>query len=505
MALTLSFDDLGSWDDLDIVSPVTEDEEVQDPRTIDPRTTPPDIVEIDKSVAELEAELARLKLKKAQILASQALIVRLPPELLSRIFEFGVHENTNLLPIILLVCHYWRDTALGTPSLWTYIILDSQWGLGRTPAFLRKLRACLGRSQTCKLLVNIDLGYIDNEEMHDIMTELRPHLARCFSFRVSAPCWDSLPLLREHISSLGPSLEELHIRISATDLQETTPYCTLLAQACPRLKTVILEHIPLICTRVQLPTLQRLYLMRDQQYRRSANRRFSVVFQELLTMLTSTPELDELRLQSVVFTLNGDEDIFQGTPVLTTIPSLRVLSFNLVDSINISLFLDSTSLPALTRLSVNMEPSAEENIHWLSRISLASPTRFSALRQLELRTCNIDGPALVPFVRALHQLPQLTALSLSSPRLGFLGGQIFDLLAAGPATTGIWLLPQLQALCVHQCMDVTGHELLRVVCARHQSGSDVTPILYLKISQCDSFDPDVLEQLNNVVDTVRVL
>lgn len=34
MALTLSFDDLGSWDDLDIVSPVTEDEEVQDPRTM---------------------------------------------------------------------------------------------------------------------------------------------------------------------------------------------------------------------------------------------------------------------------------------------------------------------------------------------------------------------------------------------------------------------------------------------------------------------------------------
>ncbi|KAH9946858.1 hypothetical protein B0H21DRAFT_877003 [Amylocystis lapponica] len=449
-----SFDDLGIWDDLDEVS-ILDEEEPLDLRT--------DVVEIDKSLANLEAELTRLRLRRAHILASQNLIGLVPPEILAHIFELGVHEDLKLLSVISLVSRHWHDLALTTPSLWTYIVLDNQWGLGRTAVFMRKMRVCLQRSHTCKLLVDLDISYVESEELHNIMVELQPHLSRCFSFRVSAPCWDLLPPLRDHLRGLGPSLEEVHLRINASDIQEMTPFCTLLAQSCPFLKMVILENLPLICVRVELLALQQLHLMRDQQTRRSVNRRFPILFRELLHTVVTTPALEELRFHSI------------RTPVLTMIPSLRMLSFNLVDSPNISLFLDSTSLPSLTRLS------------------------------LDLRTCHIDGAALVPFVRALHDLPQLTALSLSSPRLGFLGGQIFDLLAAGPATTGVWILPRLQALCIQHCVDVTGHELLRVVCARRgPSVPDADDIRYLKFVQCDALDPDALDQLKAVVDTVRV-
>ncbi|GBE83762.1 hypothetical protein BKA93DRAFT_493351 [Sparassis latifolia] len=504
----LSFEDLGVWDDLldDGVSSAGSDEEFPDPRSIDPRITPPDVVEIDRCLAELEAELARLRMKKAHILASRALIYRLPAEIMSRIFEFGVHDVPELLTVLSLVCRHWRELALATPSLWTYIILKSPWNI---PSFVCKLRVFLARAQMCKLLIDIDQNYLDFEELQEVMVELRPHFARCFSFRLSSPSWDFVSSMREYLADLGPSLEMLHLRIHGSNLLESMPYRTLLAPECSRLKSIVLEHIPLACIyQCHFSALRRLYLMRDLQYRdrRGHNGRFGIFFKDLVTTLRATPTIEEVRFQSVAFLVEGNEEVFQSDPAVTIIPSLRVLSFYLVDSPNIALFLESTSLPALTRLSVNMEPSSDENMHWLSCMSSALRSRSPSLRQLDLRACNIDGTALVSFVRALHQLPQLTALSLSSPRLGPLSMQFFELLAAGPATTGAWILPQLRALCVQQCGEITGHELLRVVRARRDTAiSDANGICFLKIAHCEGLDEEVLEQLRSVVHTVRVI
>src|SRR5260370_16668918 len=100
-------------------------------------------------------------------------------------------------------------------------------------------------------------------------------------------------------------------------------------------------------------------------------------------------------------------------------------------------------------------------------MSMGSPTRFPLLRPLDLRSCNIDGVGLVPFVRALHELPNLTALGLSSPPSGVLGPRLFEVLATAPeandaGVAGRWLLPRLQALSVQNCPDISAHELLHV-------------------------------------------
>jgi hypothetical protein len=179
-----------------------------------------------------------------------------------------------------------------------------------------------------------------------------------------------------------------------------------------------------------------------------------------------------------------------------------------------------------------MEPNNEETTHWLSRLSAPSPIspfelRFPDLRHLDLRACNIDGPALFPFIRALHGLPHLTALALSSPPSGTLGAKLFDLLSSpspspSPISSsvhtspindsssssltnppaGVWVLPNLYALCVQNCRDISGHELYRLVNARRNHTHEVKAIRYLRISQCYSMDAEVVDMLKTLVDAV---
>lgn len=471
--------------------------------TSDPRTKTPDLAAVDKAIDNLETDLALLKLKRSHLLAERALIGRIPPEILSDIFEHGVYDDVRLLPTLSLVSRHWRNISLATPSLWTYIMLDEDWGYGRPAHFMRKIRMHIERSQACKLFVELDAHFIESlTDLRHIMSLLQPHLHRCFWFYISVPDWEWMAAAREYVQNLGPALETLEICIDLTDDDQFRPF-TLLHQPCPHLYSIVLEHAPLLCVDVDLPSLKRLHIIPDQRYRTQP---IGVSFKELLAKLTVIPTLRELRVQSSVFLLDGTEDVLAGSPVPTTLSSLTTLSFNLVESTNISLFLESTYLPALSRLCVQMESTPRENMHWLLRISHATPTRFPALRYLDLRACSIDGPGLASFVRALQQLPQLTGLALSSPPSGSLGQKIFDLLATGPATRGAWLLPRLQGLCVQFCRDLTGHELLRVVRARNTvSDPEVEDIKYLRIEWCYSLDPDALEQLMALVETVRTM
>jgi len=317
---------------------------------------------------------------------------------------------------------------------------------------------------------------------------------------------------------LGPALEDLYLRFDPSESEEQTPF-VLLSQPCPRLSSITLEHAPLVCIRTELPSLRCLYLIREQRY--ASSTRIGLSFKEFLDLLNSTPTLEELRIQSALFLLESSDFVFRSLTVPTVFPNLKLLSFHYVDSNNLAVFLESGHFPALRRLSVQMDASNDENTQWLVRMSMDSATRFPVLRQLDLRSCNIDGVGLVPFVRALHQLPHLTALGLSSPPSGVLGPRLFEVLAMSPdggvvstaggdvggsgsGAGGQWLLPRLQALCVQNCRDISGHELLQVARARNAGGPAVSPIRYIKVSQCYGLDPDTHEQLCRAVATVRM-
>jgi hypothetical protein len=523
-----SFDDLATWEEsvshvpVIVVDPLDDSEDPVEPPSVyvvllsahyvsslgscsDPRPPLPGVKEIEENIHSLQSQLEALQTRKLHMLARNALINRIPSELLARIFELGVHESSDLLPVLSLVSQLWRSIVLSTPSLWSYIRLLSY---SRSSSFLRKLRVHLERSQDCKFLLDIDCRYLDvANELSQIMIELDPHLHRCFSFRMSVPDWPSMEIVRNLSQKLGPSLEELYLRFDPSDSEDQIPF-VLLSQPCPRLSSITLEHAPLICIRTDLPSLRCLYLIREQRY--ASSTRIGLSFKEFLDVLKSTPTLEELRIQSALFLLDGSDFVFQSSPVAPVFPNLKLLSFHYVESNNLALFLESGHFPSLRRLSVQMDASNDENTQWLVRMSTDSAMRFPVLRQLDLRSCNIDGVGLVPFVRALHQLPDLTALGLSSPPSGVLGPRLFEVLATAPDAiegggTGQWLLPRLQALCVQNCRDISGHELLEVARARNAGGASVSPIRYIKISQCYGLDPETHEQLCRAVTTVRVV
>ncbi|KAF8504422.1 hypothetical protein F5888DRAFT_1655651 [Russula emetica] len=497
-----SFDDLATWEDsvshampVIVVDPLEESEDPVDPPSIDPRPPLQEVIEIEENVHSLRSQLEALQTRKLNLLAGNALINRIPPELLSRVFELGVYESKDLLPVLSLVSQLWRSIVLSTPSLWSYIRLDNTISYSRSTSFLRKLKVHLERSQDCKFLLDVDCRYLDvASELSQIMTELDPHLDRCFSFRMSVPDWQSMEMVRNMSQKLGPALEDLYLRFDPSESEEQTPF-VLLSQPCPRLSTITLEHAPLICIRTELPSLRSLHLIREQRY--ASSTRIGLSFKEFLDVLKSTPTLEELRIQSALFLLDGSDFVFRSSPIPPIFPNLKLLSLHYVESNNLALFLESGHFPALRRLSVQMDSSNDENTQWLVRMSIDSATRFPVLSQLDLRACNIDGVGLVPFVRALHQLPNLTALGLSSPPSGVLGPRLFEVLGAAPDPS--------DALCVQNCRDISGHELLQIAWARNAGGAAVSPIRYIKIAQCYGLDVETHEQLCRAVTTVRVV
>lgn len=465
------------------------------------------------------------------ILSSNALINMIPPEVLGRIFELGTHENIHLVPTLTLVSRRWRSAAIHTPSLWSYIKLDHDWNYGRGAELVRKIKVYMARAGSAKICVDLDFRYCESlSEARTLMNTLRPHLARCFSFRASVPDWDWMAVVAEVADNMHAALEAFALRIDPGDAEETAPI-PFLRGTFPRLRTVTLEQTPLACvfSRISAPALRRFDLVRDTRYHTS--QRIRLGLREYLNALASSPVLESVKLQNAVFALEGNETcIFYASPERTCIPSLTHLSFCGVDASNIALLLDAIELPSLFSLFVQMDysgggdgggggPGGMGNIggaglgsdlssSWLTRLASAAHSgRLPSLRHLELRNCTTDGAsALGPLVQALHALPKLQAFGICAPPSGCAGARLFELLAGGPGRTGRWLVPELCALRLAGCRDVTGHEVLRVVQARADAdeGEGVKRLRMVRLAPCYPLDPEVVDTLRSSVSELRM-
>ncbi|VDB91294.1 unnamed protein product [Peniophora sp. CBMAI 1063] len=519
LSRTSSFDELTTWEEtlLDpaavqplVVLPLVDEdnEDIEpDPNTIDPRPFDPEVVDIDSQLLALEAQMANLRLRRSQLLAKDALIKHLPPELLGKIFEMGVHECATLLPDLSLVSRQWRTIAVSTPQLWSYITLspdDDAYGRdSETHArFMRKLTTSLTRSGTCKLSIDLDTRYLElYNELEQVMNALAPHLDRAYCFRASTTDWVWMRTIAEGASLLGPALEQVHFGVDPPDGSDADQGpLTVLTQPCPRLRYVVLEHAPLLTVRTAMPSLRALHIVRDQRF--SSSSRVSLDIGELLSVTSTAQELRTLRLQSSQFLLDTCPGVFACEPPRVRYENLRTLAFHQLDGGSLSLFLDAGIFPNLNRLAVQMDSGTEGAAHWLGRVADDAPQRFPALKMLDLRAVPLDGSAIYPLIRALHRLPRLTGLALSYPSSGVLGARLLDILSA-PFDGAGWILPRLEAFAVQGFRDVSGHEILRFVRAR-STGKGVQAIRYVKIADCFALDGEVLSQLSQAVEVVRI-
>lgn len=134
-------------------------------------------------------------------------ISKLPPEILGHIFQ---SINKNLKPeyvryserSLLAATHvstHWRQVALTTPSLWTYISL-----VGNRRAEIPKLRAYLQRSGTLPLSIHV--GELTDDTYDVRVTQLiTPHLRRLASLDATGSPTQLSGLITDLAESADPS------------------------------------------------------------------------------------------------------------------------------------------------------------------------------------------------------------------------------------------------------------------------------------------------------------
>lgn len=447
-----------------------------------------------------------------QILSDHALINRFPTEVLSRIFEHGVHHNNLLVNVLSRVSRHWRTVALETPTLWSYFRLNSDWNYGRGEEFVRMIEMHAKRSQAASILVDLDFRFCESlDEAESFMTALHPHLSRCYSFRVSVVDWSWMEVVAKFTDGMEGCLEEFALSVDPEETEGDKPI-PVLKGVYSRLVSVVLEQAPLQCVfaKAKTPSLRRLNVIRHPRYH--ANQRIRIPLREYLSALTaSDAPINSVQLQSVSFHLDGTESLFQHpqSASLTKLPHLTSLVISHVDATNMCLFFDSVDLPRLERIAIQMDSGHEsENLSWLEHLASASDQgRLSSLYHLEMRACATEDAVLGPIVGAFHRLSQLSQLGISMPPSGHIGTRLFQALCNPSGVMDAWLLPRLEVLSLFGCRDLTGHEVLRVVQTRRRAdpGSGVARVRMVRLVPLYPLDPDVLDTLRENLEELRLM
>ncbi|KDQ15580.1 hypothetical protein BOTBODRAFT_31473 [Botryobasidium botryosum FD-172 SS1] len=194
-----------------------------------------------------------LEVRRNRIRSGLAPINCLPVELLSQIFvlgfldEFYGEEKLKLVEdakdedddeadlefstLVTHVCHHWREVALQTPSMWTYLEMVDNY-----PAF-EKTMAWIERSKACLLEFDLDFSseyYEDfgRNEMNVVLDLIMPHIARWCAFSLIVDAFEPMHTFLARMQAPAPNLREL-------ELYNNAELDTLEAFSPPHLRTPI--------------------------------------------------------------------------------------------------------------------------------------------------------------------------------------------------------------------------------------------------------------------------
>ncbi|KAG2013015.1 hypothetical protein CC2G_009957 [Coprinopsis cinerea AmutBmut pab1-1] len=167
---------------------------------------------IDSRIAALEDEIRRWKSCRNEL----SVISRLPPEVLTRIFEFykRICDHSSKLDYMMQgrcyltpyqwtgvthVSRYWRQVALGCPQLWSNI---------RTISF-NWARISWERSKQAPISLNATLTYLTNPKLEGLVTDILTQPRRLKSLHLSGELSNANEKRFREIADPAPLLQSL--------------------------------------------------------------------------------------------------------------------------------------------------------------------------------------------------------------------------------------------------------------------------------------------------------
>ena len=276
----------------------------------------------------IEAVLFQATQLTRQMINNHRPINRLPPEILAQIFTW-IHEesrrprsyshypeqHTNLgnPPLqesltFSAVCKRWRDVAICTPPIWSYVhnrhlyylpVAQQRWSQGGP------LRAC----------INAPVGPVIAEQL-----------------RIGGPRLYILETTGLSMSTLAPllSFNANELRMCKINQSSSHPInlrvenalTTLFNNCAPKLRTLYIENLHSLPA-MQFPTLTHLAI--DATWWRPETRMFPpFTCRQFVEFLSGSPHLQTLHLRHLVMIVESDTVV--ATHVKIQLPSLRMLS-----------------------------------------------------------------------------------------------------------------------------------------------------------------------------------
>jgi hypothetical protein len=214
--------------------------------------TDPQILEIERDLSQTLRDLSQTLRDLFQTLRvirtiknTHAPINKLPPEVLSRVFQ---HRDCGQdLVAATHVCRYWRSTLISDPSLWTSLKFRSTRDVNRTLTYLERSKPA-----------TIDIG-INLEDLQDlrVLQNFAPHISRTRSFIIDgfSDVFAASSLL---LCKPAPSLEHLSMQGYNNSAHALDNF---LGQQAPSLRSATFIGIcPLLGSPFPLPNLTELTL-----------------------------------------------------------------------------------------------------------------------------------------------------------------------------------------------------------------------------------------------------
>ncbi|KAG8743340.1 hypothetical protein FRC10_012219 [Ceratobasidium sp. 414] len=467
---------------------------------------------LDDRLRELLEERAQIQSRLVRAANKRSPILRLPTEILARIFELGVNGSEMgsaglkfepipeigglFFDVVCRVCKIWKEVAESTPSLWSTITIDSHNSLKHAQMRIKRSRSV---SLDIQITLSDRIGFARSSLMAGQLTKafdmLKPHAFRWRTLRIQVPDHAHAQIVFGCCTkSFVPILETFTVQVGQSRVMgiEELPW---VFDEAPALKQLSLSSAHVGWHPMPFKNLSSLYL---SDYWND----FAPSAQQLVDILGScAATLLDLTLRNMS-DCDTDEEMWvledlRYAPCVT-LPRLKRATFYFVGSSRLSVLMSRLCLPALEQL----EFSYLDDVTMLLEMLCQQRADGLPLKALTIISSLVSEDWLV---QLLERLPELTTLELADCE------DITSYLLNELSNPHDWLCPKLRLLSVDGCTAVDSQSVRAFVTSRLPSQQQAhgrnqiqpVPIDELHLSRCLGVSSDTVQWLKMYVPTVH--